>query len=151
MLALPGRGAVGRGDHVQGQELGQDAGVELVGLAGALGDDPELAGMGQDDPPGQRLDAFEQPVVAGGGLDDDLEGPEAGEEGDDAVDLDAGEAPGLEHGAVLIDDADGDRLLVEVDADGFHGSSPVKGRPRLVIHSRFTPNSESLPSARPPS
>ena len=73
VLALPGRGPVRLGDHVAGEELGEDLGVELVGLLGRFGDDPELLGIGQDDLLGQGLDQLDEPLVAGGGLDDDLE------------------------------------------------------------------------------
>ena len=47
---------MGLGDHVAGQELGEDLGVELVGLLGRFGDHPELLGVGQNDLPSQRLD-----------------------------------------------------------------------------------------------
>ena len=47
MLALPGRGHVGSGNLVPGQELGQDLGIQAVGLLGVLGDHSELLGIGQ--------------------------------------------------------------------------------------------------------
>ena len=43
VLPLPGRGLVGLGDHVQDQEFGQDLGVQVVGLLGALGN--HLSGL----------------------------------------------------------------------------------------------------------
>ncbi len=78
-------GRTGLGDHVAGQELGEDLGVEAVGLLGALGDDAELAGMGQDDLLGERLDQLDEPLVTGGGLDDRLEWPEIAEVGEDGL------------------------------------------------------------------
>jgi hypothetical protein len=39
----------------------------------------------------------------------------------------AEQSPGLEHVSVLIDDASGESLFVEVDADVSHGSSPGQG------------------------
>ena len=55
VLPLPGRGLVGLWDHVQDQEFGQDLGIQAVGLLGALGNHPQLLGIGQHDLLGQRL------------------------------------------------------------------------------------------------
>ena len=87
VLPLPGRGHGGPGDLVPGQELGQDLGVQAVGLLGALGDHPELLGIGQHNLLGQRFQERHEPEVAGGGLDNHVERPELPEELSDLVGL----------------------------------------------------------------
>ena len=62
VLPLPGRGLVELGDHVQDQEFGQDLGVQAIGLLGALGDHPQLLGIGQHDLLGQGLDELHEPT-----------------------------------------------------------------------------------------
>jgi hypothetical protein len=42
VLALAGRGTVRGRDHLEGQQFGEDLGVEIVALAGRLGDYAEL-------------------------------------------------------------------------------------------------------------
>jgi hypothetical protein len=69
----PGRRPMRLGNHVAGQELGQSAGVQLVALAGALGDHPQLAGMRQHDSRRVRFHQPQEPLVAGRGLDDQFE------------------------------------------------------------------------------
>ena len=92
VLPLPGRGLAGLGDHVQDQEFGQDLGIQAVGLLGALGNHPQLLGIGQHDLLGQRLYELHEPDVAGGGLDDHLEGAELPAELENLVGLRAGES-----------------------------------------------------------
>jgi len=60
MGTLTGGGAIGGGNHVQGQGLGQDLRVELIGLSSALGDDSEFARLASRTRSSQRLDAFQQ-------------------------------------------------------------------------------------------
>ena len=108
VIALQGGGAICLGDQVQGQELGQHAGVELVALAGTLGDDPQQTGMGQDDLLGKGLEAFEQPLIAGVGLDDDLEGSGGRRRSRRCDRLRRRRPTSLEHVSALIDDADCD-------------------------------------------
>src|SRR5208283_495014 len=120
MLTLPGRGHVGTRDLVPGQKLGQDLCVQAVGLLGALGDDSQFLGIGQYDFLGQGLHELHKPEVAGGGLDDHLEGAELPEELNNLVGLVAEDGLASQDLEVLIQDADGDRLLVKVDADEVH-------------------------------
>jgi hypothetical protein len=89
-----------------------------------VGDLVDLGGVGQDDLVGQGLDPLDEPFVAGGRLDDRLERPEPAEEGDDALDVAAGEGAAGDDAEVLVEDAEDDGLLVEVDADVVHGGSP---------------------------
>jgi hypothetical protein len=67
---------VGAGDLPLGQLLGQHLGVAVVGLLLAVGDLVDLGWVGQDDLVGQGLDQLDEPLVAGGRLDDRLEWPE---------------------------------------------------------------------------
>ena len=92
VLPLPGRGLAGLGDHVQDQEFGQDLGIQAVGLLGALGNHPQLLGIGQHNLLGQGLHELDEPHVAGGGLDDHLEGAELPAELENLVGLRAGES-----------------------------------------------------------
>ena len=124
VLPLPGGGLVGLGDHVQDQEFGQDLGIQAISLLGALGDHPELLGIGQHDFLGQGLHEIDEPGVAGGGLDDHPEGPELPEELDNLVGLSACECFPSQDFSPLVHDADGDRLLVKVDADEVHCRAP---------------------------
>src|SRR5208283_1437849 len=105
MLTLPGRGHVGTRDLVPGQKLGQDS---------------QFLGIGQYDFLGQGLHELHKPEVAGGGLDDHLEGAELPEELNNLVGLVAEDGLASQDLEVLIQDADGDRLLVKVDADEVH-------------------------------
>ena len=124
VLALPRGRPVGAGDLPLGQLLGQHLGVVAVGLLLAVGDLVDLGGVGQDDLVGQGLDQLDEPLVAGGGLDDRLEGAKASEELEDVLRVAAGEGAASDDAAVLVEDAEDDRLLVEVDADVVHGDSP---------------------------
>jgi hypothetical protein len=81
MLTDPRRRPVRLGNHVQRQEDRQHLGVDLVALAGALGDHSQLLGMRQHQPVGQALDQQEEPFVGGGRLDDDLKSPQLLEKG----------------------------------------------------------------------
>src|SRR5207245_180273 len=81
----------------------------------------ELLGVGQDQAVGEGLQELPEPLVAGGGLDDGLEGAEPGEEGDDALGVGTEELFAVEYEALLVEDTDGDSLFVEVDADVVHG------------------------------
>jgi len=124
VLTNAGRRAMGLGDHVQSQELGQDLGVQLVGLASALGDHAELAGMSQQHAFRQRLHELDEPLVAGRGLDDDLERAQAAKELADRRAVLTGQPLPLHDGSLrplLHDDTETDNLLVEVDADVLHG------------------------------
>src|SRR5262249_1718709 len=98
------------------------------GLLGRFGDDPQLLGVGQDNLLGQGIQELDQPEVAGGGLDDHLEGGKLTEELNDLVRLVAGESLASGDLKVLVHDADGDKLLVKVDADEVHGKSPGLGK-----------------------
>jgi hypothetical protein len=93
----------------------------LIGLLGRLGDHAELGRVGQDNLLGERFDQGDEPLVAGGGLDDGLEVAQPGEEGADGVDFATGEGAAGGDLAVLVHDADDDSLLVEVDAAVLHG------------------------------
>ena len=128
VLPLPGRGLAGLGDYVQDQEFGQDLGIQAVGLLGALGNHPELLGIGQHNLLGQGLHELDEPDVAGGGLDDHLEGAELPEELENLVGLRAGESFPSQHLSLLVHDANGDRLLVKVDADEVHCRAPGLGK-----------------------
>ena len=100
--------------------------------------------MGQDDLLGQRLDQLDQPLVAGGGLDDGPERAQAAEEVEDRLGLAAGEGAAVGDLAVLVHDAEDDSLLVEVDADVVHGSAPVLWGQEIVYTSRSTTSSGPL-------
>ncbi len=122
MLPLARRGAVGLGNHAPRQKLGQHLGVETIALAGALGDDPQLLGMRQDQALGQGLQELPEPFVAGGGLDDRLERSRAPAKnlrmhfGAVASQILACHDPNM-----LVDDTQCDNLFVEVNADVQHG------------------------------
>ncbi len=77
---------------------------------------------------GQGLHELDEPDVAGGGLDDHLEGAELPEELDNLVGLRAGECFPRQHLSLLVHDADGDRLLVKVDADEVLCRAPGLGK-----------------------
>jgi hypothetical protein len=152
MLPLPRGGPVGLRNQIQGQGFGQDLGVEFSAFAGALGDEAQFLGVGQHQPLGQRLQPLPQPLVAGGRLDDRLERSQAGEEGLDLVRLGTGEGLALQDLPLLVADAQGDTLLVEVDADEVHGWLLLWGPSGLLdllkVYHAFQDNREP---ARPPS
>ena len=72
MLPLPRCRPVRFRDHVQRQELRQHLGIESIRLAGTLGDDAQLLGMGQNQPIRQRLQQQPQPFVTRGCFHDRL-------------------------------------------------------------------------------
>lgn len=80
--------------------------------------------MGQDALDGQGIDFLEEPFVAGGGFDDGGEFSEGLKPGLDRQFVSAEEPPALEDLSGLVDDAGGDSLFVEVDADEIHGDDP---------------------------
>jgi hypothetical protein len=125
VLPLAWGRAIGAGDHVAGEELGEDLGVEAVGFLDRFGDDAELAGVSQDELISEWLDELEEPLVAGGGLDDGLEVAQRLELGEDVVGLAAVQGAAAGDFAVLVHDAGDDSLLVEVDADVVHGCAPI--------------------------
>jgi len=110
------------GDHVQGQELGQHLGVELVVLARALRDDAKLTRVSQHHAIRQRLQKLEQPLIAGGSFDHRLKRLKSFEVGDDSLAGRAEQSLATKHVSPLVHDAQYDSLLVEVDADVVHGS-----------------------------
>jgi hypothetical protein len=63
MLMLPGGGHIGLRYHVARQDFGQNLRVQAVGLLGGLSDDSELAGIGQHDFLGNRLQERDEPVL----------------------------------------------------------------------------------------
>src|SRR6185436_4590110 len=79
MLADSRAGTIGQGNLIAGQELSQHLRVELVSFAFALGDDPQLLRMCQNNSTSQRLDQLHEPFVAGCGFHDDLELPQFAE------------------------------------------------------------------------
>src|SRR5262249_45756785 len=81
----------------------------------------ELARVGQDQPLGQGLQQLPEPFVAGGGLDDRLEGPQPVEAAADAFDVATSQPLAADEVALLVERFDWDSLLVEVDADEVHG------------------------------
>src|SRR5690606_38939566 len=98
-----------------------------VGLLGALGNDPQLTGMGQNDPVGELLGQGGEPVVADRRLDDDLELAEFLEERLELIDR-AAANPHASHDDKFtrdfLEDAENDNLLLEVRTDELHGDSP---------------------------
>ena len=68
------------------------------------------------------------PFLLGGGLDDRLERAELPEELENLVGLRAGECLASQDLSLLVHDADGDRLLVKVDADEVHCRAPGLGK-----------------------
>ena len=86
-------------------------------------------GIAQDDPVSQGLHELYKPGVAGGRLDNHLERPKIAEESDDLVGLLAVDGPASQDFSVLVHDADGDRLLVKVDADEVRCKAPELGKP----------------------
>src|SRR5271165_4472981 len=151
VLPLPRRGLVGLGDHVQDQEFGQNLGIQAVGLLGALGNHPELLGIGQHDLLGQGLHELDEPDVAGGGLDDHFEGAELPEEIENLVGLSACECFPSQDLSLLVHDANGNRLLVKVNADEVHCRSPGLGKRGIGKNSSSLPQVQRFrkPSRRP--
>jgi hypothetical protein len=60
------------------------------------------------------------------------EGPQAAEEGEDGLGIAAGEGAAGDDAAVLVEDRQDDRLLVEVDADEVHGQAPGSEGPKRL-------------------
>src|SRR5262249_12493135 len=95
-----------------------------------------------------------KPGVAGGRLDNHLERPKIAEESDDLVGLLAVDSPASQDFSVLVRDADGDRLLVKVDADEVPCKAPELGKPgksRQRPQSRPQAQGFCKPSRRPSS
>jgi hypothetical protein len=105
----------------RGQELRQDLGVELVALAGRLGDDAELLGVGQDDAPGEGFNQANEPFVAGRGFDDGFELSQLFEEPADGRLVGATQPLAFDDLTGWVHDADRDSLLVQVAAGVQHG------------------------------
>jgi hypothetical protein len=112
MIALPRRRTIRGRNHVHRQELSQDLRIELVALARRFGDHAHLLGMGEHRPVRQRLDQPHEPFVAGGRLDDRLEGAQPREEAAQRRLVLTEELATLQDLAGLIHDANRDRLLV---------------------------------------
>jgi hypothetical protein len=154
MLALPGCGPIGLGNHVQRQELGQDLGVQRVALPCRFGDDAELLGMGQHDPPRHGLDQTDEPLVAGGGFDDGLELSEFLEAASEGVFIGAQQPVAFDDLAGWVHDADRDRLFVQVAAGEQHGVLLVVETGKTTLHvyhvPKHTPSRLGLLIASPP-
>src|SRR5215471_7753626 len=73
MLPNPRTRTVGQRNLIAGEELCEDLRVEFVTFAFALGDDPQLLRMGQNNSTSQRLDQLHEPFVAGCRFHNDLE------------------------------------------------------------------------------
>src|SRR5208283_4144998 len=89
--------------------------------------------------------------VAGGGLDDHLEGAELPAELENLVGLRASECFPSQHLSLLVHDADGYRLLVKVDADEVHCRAPGLGKWGIGKNSSSLPQNQRFckPSRRP--
>ena len=114
-------------------------GVQAVGLLGGLGDDSEFLGIGQHNFFGRRLQELHEPQVAGRGLNNHFEGLEQPEELDDLVRLIAVWGLPCHDGQFLIPDADGDNLLVEVEADEVHCRTPSLGEREIRTTTQVFP------------
>src|SRR5206468_10601437 len=106
----------------QRQELRLHLGIEAIRLAGTLGDDAQLLGMGQDQPICQRLKQQPQPLITGGSLDNGLEGTQGRKELADLLRRQTRQRLSRQHLSFLVNNANADSLLVEVDADEVHGA-----------------------------
>lgn len=120
MSPLPRGGPISRQDLVQSQHLRQDAGVEFVAFAGALGDDSQLAGMREHDPLSERFHEPHKPFVAGSGFHGELKLPQGLQERSDRLGRKIPEPLPSQNFSGCINNNDRDSLFVEVDADKFH-------------------------------
>ena len=139
VLALPGRGHIRLGDHVPRQKLRENLGIQAIGFLGRLGDDPELLGIGQLDGIGQRLYELDKPLIAGSGLNNHPEGTELPEELGDLRGLVTVQSLPRQDTQSCVHDADGDNLLVEVDADRVHRRAPSLGNKRNTLNTSSFP------------
>src|SRR6478752_8199898 len=153
MLPNPRARTVGQRNLIAGEEFCEHLRVELVTFAFALGDDPQLLRMCQNNSTGQRFDQLHEPFVAGCGFHNDLEFAQFPEPA-----LDSRLVPALQPLAsrdlplatLFYHHAATDSLLVEVDADVLHGIAPFVETVGEQHHS-FTTFARSIPNAaRPP-
>src|SRR6187399_2216989 len=153
MFPNPRARTIGQGNLIAGEELSQHLRVELVTFTFALGDDPQLLRMRQNNSTGQWLDQLNEPFVAGCGFHNDLESAQLAEPA-----LDSRLVPAFQPLArrdlllptLFYHHAAADSLLVEVDADVLHGIAPFVETVGEQHHS-FTTFARSIPNAaRPP-
>ena len=110
--------------------------------------------MGQEHACCQRLEELHEPLIAGGGFNDDFELAQAAEEPLDRCRVLASQSLPLDDfapRALLHDDTQTDSLLVEVDADVLHGpilsvETGVIAKPPPVYHAL----KDAKDAARPP-
>jgi len=152
MFPNPWTRTISQRNLIAGKELCEHLRVKLVTFAFALGDDPQLLRMCQNNSTSQRLDQLHEPFVARCGFHHDLEFAQLTEPALNSRLVPAFQplaGRDLPLASLFYHHAAADSLLVEVDADVFHGIAPFVET--VGEHHSFTTFARSIPNAaRPP-